>query len=441
MIVMKFGGTSMGTGTMIAQVADIVRARMESSPLVVVSAASGVTDMLLGAARQAAAGNEPAPFHGKIRGCHVAILEDLLLDTTMLDHHFAEILEVLKGIYYLRELTLRTKDYVASFGERMSSEILAARFRALGLKARAYPAWDAGFVTTSEFTQARVLPEARDLIRDRLSGLDHLPVVTGFIGKDEAGQITTLGRGGSDFTAAIIGEAVGASEIQIWTDVSGIMTADPRIVAGAKVLPVVSFAEASEMAVFGARVLHPKTIEPAALGGIPVRVKNTFRPDDDGTLILPDFHRESGEISGITSRRDVSVVNLNSTGMLETPGFLSRVFAVFERKRISVDVLATSEVNVSMTVDSTALLEEAMAELRNIAAVTRQDGRSIICLVGEGMKYKAGISGRIFAVLAREGINVEMISQGASQINMTFIVKNEDTATAVCALHDEFFPN
>lgn len=483
MIVMKFGGTSVGSSQAIRQVAGIVKSHMKREPVVVVSAVGGVTDLLLQAGKEASQGGDPLSLSGRIEERHAPILRELGVGKGEVGGFFEAILEVLKGISLLREFTPRTSDYLLSFGERMSARIVASCFRGVGMRSLAVDAWDAGFLTTSEHGAARPLPEASGLMKKwwkKLfasgtarpgrtgggAGAGIVPVVTGFIGKDRSGEITTLGRGGSDFSASLLGAALVAEEIQIWTDVSGIMTADPRLVRGARALSVISFPEAAELAFFGGKILHPKTIEPAVRDRIPVVVKNTFSPRDPGTTILAEVPvSQAGEggrgrrvrgsrgggasgqretpglwpVKAVTCKKGITVVNVYSTRMLDAHGFLAQVFEIFHRHEISIDVIATSEVNISLTLDDARGLAEAIHELSRIATVTVEGGRSIICLVGDGIKSTRGVAGKVFAVLAGEGINVEMISQGASQINLSCVVNERETAKAVRSLHRAFF--
>ena len=438
---MKFGGTSVGSAAIIQQLTDIVRTELPRRPLVVVSAASKVTDLLLGAARRAAQGEDPDGLHGPVREREHDLLKEMGLSLELVDDHLDRLVDLLKGISLLGELTLRTLDRVAACGEQMSARIVAEFMRRGGLQARDYPAWDFGMLTDSNFGSARMIGCATERIRKAWAEAgDVVPVVTGFIGKDAGGHVTTLGRGGSDLSASLFGTAIGAEEIQIWTDVSGIMTCDPRLVPAARVVPEMSFEEAAELAYFGAKVLHPGTIEPATRAGIPVVVKNTFRPQDVGTWVLPTRRTPACGPVSIATSRHVREVNINATRMLDVSGFLARVFGVFGQLDISVDVVATSEVNVSFTVDcSQEKLQQAIEELSSVARVTVEDERSIICIVGEGLKYIRGLAGEIFRVVGELGVNIDMISQGASEINVTFVIRDEDCERTLQALHRRFF--
>ncbi|MBI2144102.1 aspartate kinase [Candidatus Woesearchaeota archaeon] len=441
MIVMKFGGTSVGTAESIRRVVDRVRAARSRNPFVVVSAISGVTDMLLAAAREAL--GRKASVKGivsEIEARHMAVAGKLGLGSSIISGEVAELEHVLFGISLVGELTLRTTDHVASFGERMSSRIVAAFARKSGLKAEAFNAYDLGMVTDKNFGSAEILPKTFEAIASSVAKLPSgvVPVVTGFIGRTEDGDITTLGRGGSDYTAAIYGAALKAEEIQIWTDVDGIMTADPRIVPEARTVSIVSFEEASELAYFGAKVLHPKTILPAMNGNIPVRVLNTFNPSGTGTLILKNS-TEKGEITAITCKKGVYVININSARMLMAYGFLHHVFRLFDEFKVPVDMIATSEVNVSVTVEKRFDVSGLVEKLKEFAAVTVLADRASLCIVGEGIKSMPGVGGRISSVLGKSGINVEMTSQSHNDVNMGLVVSEKSVDGAVRALHGEFF--
>ncbi|HEY4001104.1 MAG TPA: aspartate kinase [Candidatus Xenobia bacterium] len=439
MIVMKFGGTSVGSAERIEGVCRIVASYRQKNPLVVVSALSGITDQLLKACHDVMAGVAPHRLADAIRERHERVIHDLKLSSLDLTSYFRELEDILRGIFYVGECTARTRDRMASFGERLSARIVAAAMTARGLPATAHDAGDAGLLTSSEFGHAKVSPESDELLKKMLGHTDTVSVVTGFIGKDMHGNITTLGRGGSDFSAALIGAALDVEEIQIWTDVPGIMTADPRIVPEALVLPEVTFEEAAELAFFGAKILHPRTIEPAVRRNIPVVCKNSFAPEQPGTAVIGHAKAEEGGVRAITSKSGVTTLNIYSTRMMEAPGFLAEIFKILHAHDLSVDVISTSEVNVSLTLDNNERLEEALPELRRVAHVDTEGQRSIVCLVGAGIKDTPGVSGKVFSVLAREHINVEMISQGASRINITFVVPDAARTAAVKALHEAFF--
>jgi aspartate kinase len=444
MIVMKFGGTSVGSAAAMRRVASIVERARKRKPAVVVSAVSKVTDRLLAAARAAQARTgAPEKLLEDLAATHRSILSELSLPADLVDGDLLQLGEALRGIYLLRELTSRSLDYVASFGEVLSSKIVAALLDSQGVPARAWTGWDAGVLTDDRHGEAAVLPDTYARLRKNLSRElgRRVPVITGFVGKTPGGERTTLGRGGSDYSAAIVGRALGAEEIQIWTDVPGILSCDPRIVKDAFTLRHLTFAEAAELAYFGAKVLHPKTVEPAVDVGIPVRIVDTFAPEDPGTLVLKEHKVDDGRLfEGLAVKKENLLVNLTSTRMLDAEGYLAEIFGLLARHDISVDCLATSEVSVTFTCAGRyrGALGHSLEALRRIAHPAVHAGRSVIAAVGERMRVRPGVAGEIFGVLARERINVEMISQGASELNLTFVVADEHADRALRALHAEF---
>ncbi|MCG3134184.1 MAG: Bifunctional aspartokinase/homoserine dehydrogenase 1 [Planctomycetes bacterium] len=440
MRVLKFGGTSVGDAERIRGVVAIVRGRAaaDGRVAVVVSAQSGVTNQLIELAHHAAAGHaDPAPLRARLEG----LIADLSLEPGLIDDELDELETLLRGISLVGDLTLRSLDRMMSFGERCSARISAAAMVAAGLPARAYMAYDVGLVTDATYGSAHVQPESYERIEAALDaafddGL--LPVVTGFVAKDGDGYITTLGRGGSDYSAAIFGAALGAAEIEIWTDVDGVMSADPRIVAGARSLDRMSFEEAAELAYYGAKVIHPATIQPAVWKDIPIRVLNTMRPEHPGTLILRASASEPG-VRSIASKGGITAVHVTSHRMLLQVGFMRRMFEVFERHQIVIDMISTSEVSVTVTTDNPKNLPAADAELREFSEVRVDGDKAILCLVGEGLRDVPDVLTRVFAVLQRESVPVRMVSVGASRINVSLLVDRGDEKRAVKALHAEFF--
>lgn len=440
MIVMKFGGTSVGSADSIKSVAEITALYKDKKPVLVLSAIGGITDKLIEAAQKAF--SEGIVNIYEIKEKHKTILNDLKLDNKLIDKELNELKEILDVIAKIKDNSNKIMDIICSFGERMSSRIVAAYFNSIGMKAKNFDAYDIGMVTNSNFGAAEPLDFVEEKLKENLSKTDSIPVITGFIGKNEEGQITTLGRGGSDYTATIIGTAIDAEEIQIWTDVNGMMTSDPRVVKEAKTIPRISFNEAAELSTFGARILHPKTILPAIKKNIPVKVLNSFNRSEAGTTILNKTENSTEIVKAISFKKDITLLNINSTRMLLAHGFLAKLFEVFNKYRISVDMISTSEVNVSLTVDSINNNEElnkAIEELKGIGEVTIVENKSLICLVGNGMKNTVGIAARIFSVVAKNNINVDMVSRGASEINVGFIVNSDDTEKTVQCLHKEFF--
>jgi aspartate kinase len=430
MIVMKFGGTSVGSAQRIHSVYEIVKERLAKKPVVVVSAVSGVTDMILAYARDEGSFKE-------MQDKHYSIIDALGLERDIISANLRQL--KMLGKKSAKSQTPEIMDSIVSLGERMSSKIVAAYMNKKGMKAQAYNAYDIGFVTDSNFTDAEILPKTYANIAKKLKPEEGVvPVITGFIAKNVKGKITTLGRGGSDYTAAIIGAAIKSEEIQIWTDVSGVKTTDPKIVKKAVTVPILSFKEASELAYFGAKILHPKTILPAMDKDIPVRVLNTYEPEHPGTLIVRETPEKTKKIKAIACKRNISVVNIVSSRMLNAYGFMEEIFDVFEKHCIVVDLVATSEVSVSVTVASKNL-EALQKDLSAFATVNIYHNKSIISVVGEGLKSNAEVPARVFKVTRKADARVEMISQGASEINLSIVVGNDEAEKVVKMLHREFF--
>jgi aspartate kinase len=457
MIVMKFGGTSVRDAAAIRNVANIVVRARERFPLVVVSACAGVTNALLGMAKKSAEGNlhEALAAVAALRQRHFAIAEELLKDgrrhssrehaQEALDRDCRELEKLAQSLAVLQELTPRTLDQCTAFGEQWSSLLLTHELLQRGCDAGVVDARTV-LITGNEFTRAtplfdRIDAKAKEVFLPRLQQRQ-LVVTQGFIGATPNGLTTTIGRGGSDYSAAIFGAALEAEEIQIWTDVDGILSADPSILPEARRIKQMTFNEAAELAYFGAKVLHPSTILPAIKKNIPVRVLNSKRPEGEGTLITQTAAgRSSCIVKSIAYKERITVINVQSTRMLMAHGFLARLFAVFATHQKSIDVIATSEVGVSLTIDNADDLEALLAELREFAEVRVEHNKAVFCLVGENMKSTRGIAARVFAALDRAGVNMELISHGGSEINLTFVIGEAQIAAAVKCLHDEFFAN
>ncbi len=448
MIVMKFGGTSVESAAAIERVAAIVRARLERQPVVVVSAMGKTTNKLLALAADAARGDRDGALAQveALRQFHLAEAGALISPAAavelneIIDIHFRELSELVTGLTVLGELTPRSIDAVSSYGERLSSQIVTLAFRELGMEAGHVDSRGV-VLTDGRHTQAAPLyPQSYARLCNAIPPLcraGKVVVMGGFIASTEDGITTTLGRGGSDFSAAIVGAGIGAEEIQIWTDVDGMMTADPNAVHGARRLKIISFAEAAELAYFGAKVLHPATVVPAVEKNIPVLILNSRRPEVEGTRIVREAVPSLNPVKSIACKKGITVVNIHSSRMLMAHGFLHRIFEVFDQFETPVDMLATSEISVSLTIDSVSRLKEICSELEKFADVSVEHGRATVCLVGDDIRNRAGISARVFRAL--DTINVLMISQGASQLNMSLVVEQTDLRAAVEALHTEFF--
>ena len=459
MIVMKFGGTSVADQAAIERLMAIVRAARQVAiqpesedwrgPIVVVSALGGVTDRLLGMAAEAGAGDaEGARANVRAlcaRHLEVASVIEDGPERREVERFVAgqcEELERIAGaLSVLRDVTPRWLDAIAATGEILSSRLVAAALSSRGLSASWVDARQV-IVTTGDHTSAApLMSETTAALRrvvDPLLAGRRVPVIGGFVGATLGGITTTLGRGGSDYSAALIGACLGAREIQIWTDVDGMLTADPRIVPDVRLVPHLSFAEASELAYFGAKVLHPATIQPAVGQNIPVRILNSQRPQDAvGTLITRERPSTGCPLTAVASKRNVTVVDITSTRMLMAHGFLRRIFEVFEQQRTPVDVVTTSEVSVSVTVDDTRKLPDVIAGLADVADVTREDQMAILCAVGDGLQDDSTFVAKLLQAVG--GVPVRMLSQAASRRNITLVLRGADLDDALRRVHAQFF--
>jgi aspartate kinase len=450
-VVMKFGGTSVADPDAIGRLIGIVRRHLASdashAPVVVVSALSGVTDTLIDVARLAEDGNggQAATVLRALRERHVTVASavtkhsrDAVLAAVRAE--FEELIGLVQALAVLREVSSRSLDAVVATGEVLSSRIIAAALADQGIAS----AWiDARQVLVTDAEHTGAAPEmiatcerARELVAP-VTKTAQVAVLGGFIGATASGVTTTLGRGGSDYSAAIFGACLGVSEIQIWTDVDGMLTADPRVVPEPHLVPQLSFAEASELAYFGAKVLHPSTILPAVAKNIPVRILNSRRPDSSGTVITADGHPANGQLTAIACKRNVTVIDITSTRMLMAHGFLRRLFEVFERFKTAVDVVTTSEVSVSVTVDDTRRLDAIVDNLRNFAEVSCEPEMAIISAVGENLRSDPMLFGR--AVTSLQRIPLRLVSQAAGRRNITFVLRDADLPGAMAKLHETFF--
>ena len=426
----------------IRHVAGIVRTNIERHPALVLSAMGDTTDHLLEAGDDAYRNGNVSV--DRIEKHHLAVMKSLKLPEQSqkeIKPLMEELRSLLSGIALIRELTGRTRDYLVSFGERLSVRIAAACFNAAGIPAAACDAWDAGFVSDSNYTAAELLKESWELIPEKIMPLikaGTVPVVTGFIAKDLNGNITTLGRGGSDLSATMIAAACKAEETQVWKDVDGILTADPRMVKKAKPVETVTYEEAAELAYFGAQVLHPRAMQPCIKTGTPVLVKNSYNVSAPGTRIVASLEKKNVPVRAITSRRNVTLVDIVSTRMLGQYGFLAEVFSTFARHSISVDMVATSEVSISLTLDTAYELSALKKDLAKIASVDIKTGKAIVTIIGN-VRRSSEILARAFRTCQILGVTVQMVSQGASKVNISFIVNDAEAAEVVQALHLDFF--
>jgi len=454
--IMKFGGTSVEGATAFKNAAGIVFDRQALRPVVVVSAMARFTDALIASVQQAftaraAAGADSLEKHFDR---HLRVIDALLSSEAtrmreLIARSRVEIKELLDaaaaevagaGVNDSRKRRKFFEDAVVSYGERLSAALLAAVLIENQVVCTDVDARRCIITDDEHGCATPLMPETVRNARERLEPLiasGCTPVLGGFIGATVDGVTTTLGRGGSDYTAALIGAALEAKEIQIWTDVPGVLTADPRLVANARTVPHLSFEEAAELAYFGAKVLHPKTLHPAIERDIPVRICNSRAQEGGSTLVVGESKRSSQTVKAIAHKTGVTTVQVTSTRMLGAYGFLRALFEVFAEHKTAVDVVTTSEVSVSLSLDDTTSLGEIVAELEKLGTVSVEEKRAILCVVGEGLRTTPGIAARIFSTIS--DINVSLISQGASRINLTFAVEEEHVRETVARLHKEFF--
>lgn len=450
LVVMKFGGTSVEDARAMERTAAIVAGRRSRGlrAVVVVSAMAKVTDQLLAAAKAAGDGDKAGALAiaARLRNRHLETAAQLLDEVRIAQMHlvlgqeFDALDDLLRGISAVGELTPRTNDLVVSFGERLSSRMVAEAFAQRGLHGAHVDARTC-VVTDAHFGKAAPLEAAIEsrLIEHVLPLLDagRTPVMGGFIGATVDGITTTLGRGGSDYTAALIGGGLHAGAIEIWTDVNGIMTTDPRICPDALRVKTISFEEAAELAYFGAKVLHPATILPAVQKSIPVWVLNSREAENEGTKITAVAPHCSSPFKSIAAKKKLTIIDVVASRMLMSHGYLKAVFDVFDKYKCAIDMVSTSEVSISLTVDSNERLPEICEELGRIADVKYEGRKALICLVGEDIRGHNGIAGQVFTAVSH--VNLRMISQGASEINMSFMIDEDDVDEAVRSLHRAFF--
>lgn len=461
-IVMKFGGAVISTPERIKRAVKLIKEQREEGKeiVVVASAIPGVTDGLIEASKKASVSDwefvkkfidEQASLHRslakgtiKSEGALNALLKELkgLID---------ELREILFSVARLKELTPRSKDFTLSFGERFSCAILCAALKDANLKAEWIGGGEAGIVTNEEFGNARPLLNVTfQKLRERLLPLvkeGAVPVVAGFIGRTPDGAVTTLGRGGSDYTATIIGAALRANEILLWKEVDGLMTADPKVEPKARTISTISYAEANEIAYFGAKILHPRALRPAAEAGIPVRIKNAFNPKNPGTLITGEQRIKPKEVAkAISFIKDVGLINVSGSEMVGTPGVAAQVFKILGEHGINILMISqgSSEVSISFAVSrenlskAVDLLELNLLGGEVVKEISSENDVSIVAVVGAGMRGTPGVAARVFKAVAEKGINVRMIAQGSSELNISFVVKEKDGPKAINALHEEF---
>jgi len=454
---MKFGGTSVADAQCIRNVVDILEKHHKAGDelAVVVSAQRGVTDQLIEIISRLPTAKDDSAIEPLIQALgkrHMTTLEgaapDFVAETgAVIEDRLISLQNILFAVYNLRELTPRSKDYVISFGERMLAPVISAALLQRGIPSSVIDGCDAGILTTSQHGESTALVESDARIKKRIEPLldREIPVIMGFMGCTRNGVITTLGRSGSDYSASIIGAGIDADEIWIWTDVDGIMTCDPRVINDARVMPSLSYIEVMELSYFGAKVMHPRSIEPAMRKNILVRVKNTFNPSHPGTVIVRNGQRDNRVVKALTYIDKVAAININGAQMIGRPGVAKAIFTILADHEVNVMMISqgSSEANISLIVDEAHLnaAVHALADLVKqgiVREVTHNHDVCAVAVVGAGMAGAPGTGGRIFTALGKTGINVMMISQGSSEANISFVVKQEDGPRAVRVLHDEF---
>ena len=459
-LVMKFGGTAVDSPDKVRHVAQLVKSHKKGSEIVcVVSAVRGMTDGLLSIAESVKRGDKTSidEFIKKSSKIHADIVEGAISDKKLRGEAVAavkkiisELQDVLGGIVLLGEVTPKSLDYLMSFGERLSTPIVSFALQDIGIKSDHLTGKEAGILTDGNFGEARPLMDTTKLrVSHKIEPMlkqDSVPVVTGFIGADQYGNITTIGRGGSDYTATIIAASIGAEEVWLWSDVDGLMTADPKIVKDAQVLREVSFSEAMEMALFGAKYMHPRALEPVIDTKIPIRIRNTFNVKHAGTVITQNPSKESQKIvKSVSAIRHTALIDVSGGGMVGAPGTAAKIFDTLAKNRVNIMMISQSpsESSISMVVRKSDLDKATTTlELSLLGKVIKQinvnDDVAVIAVVGSGMRGIKGVAAKVFGAVAKHGVNVIMIAQGSSELNLAFVVNDSDCDQAVRALHAEF---
>ena len=458
-IVMKFGGTSVGDGKKVKHVANLIKKfALNNQVVVVTSALNSVTDQLSAIVAKAKKGDSSESALESLQERHEQVLSEAILKQEIrgkVGQEVSSLMQMLRKVVQggtlLKELTPRSTDYILSFGERLAVPIIAGAVEDIGLKSMHLSGGEAGIITDDNFGEATPLINVtRHKVLKTLGPLvDNgiVPVVTGFVGSTQNGETSTIGRGGSDYSSTIIGSSINADEVWIWTDVDGLLTADPKVVKDSRLIPEISYAEAAEMVLLGAKAMHPRALEPAKERGFPVRIKNTFNPNSNGTLISKDVKVTKGEIvKGVAAIKDVALINISGMSMAGMPGTAGRVFDVLGKNGINIIMISQSisESNISFLVRRNQLhkamntLEIGLLGRSSVKDVTFEDDVSAVAIIGAGMKGTPGVASRLFGAVAKRHINVRMIAQGSSELNISFVVSESDCDEVVRTIHDEF---
>jgi len=460
-IVVKFGGTSVGDGKKINNVCEIIKKMVKDNQVIVVSSAlQSTTDELVDLAKSAGKGENNTQAMETIANRHEStikdvinnqeIQKDVLESTTDLINDLKKTIE---GVITIKELSKKTLDYILSFGERMAVPIISAKLREMGIESKHFTGGEIGIMTDENFGDASPLMKVtQHNVKNNLANiLDKItPVVTGFIGITQQGEISTLGRGGSDFTASLIGMCLDVDEVWIMTDVDGLLTANPKLYPNAKTIPQLSYDEAAEMAIMGAKGMHPRALDPARTANIPVRIKNTFNPEAEGTLINKDIIVKTNEITkAVTSIDELAMVTLSGMNMVGNPGTAGEIFGVLGRNNVNIIMISQSisEANITFLIKNNdvrkavSVLQVSLLGKSTVTNISSDDSVSVISIVGAGMKGTRGVAARLFGAISRENMNVKMIAQGSSEQNISFVVDQSNTVKAIKAIHKEFNMN
>ena len=457
-IVLKFGGTSVGSGKKITNVCDIVQKVKKNNQVIVVSSAlQSTTDELLELSENAKKGQVNKKIINDIVQRHQDAIKDIIQDKKIQDEVFEEVSSLIKdlektveGVIIVKELSDKTKDKIVSFGERLAVPIISAKLRDMGIKSESFTGGEVGIMTDENFGNASPLMKVtQHNVKNNLSNLleETVPVITGFIGVTQQGDISTIGRGGSDFSASLIGMCLSVDEIWFMTDVDGLLTANPKLYPNAKTIPQLSYDEAAEMAIMGAKGMHPRALDPARTANIPVRIKNTFNPEAEGTLINKDIIVKTNEVTkAVTSINELAMITLSGMNMVGNPGTAGEIFGVLGRNNVNIIMISQSisEANITFLIKNNdvrkavSVLQVSLLGKSTVTNISSDDSVAVISIVGAGMKGTQGVAARLFGAISRENMNVKMIAQGSSEQNISFVVDQSNTVKAIEAIHREF---
>tara|TARA_B000000460_G_scaffold192804_1_gene139724 strand:- start:701 stop:2086 length:1386 start_codon:yes stop_codon:yes gene_type:complete len=457
-IVLKFGGTSVGSGKKITNVCDIVQKVKKNNQVIVVSSAlQSTTDELLELSENAKKGQVNKKIINDIVQRHQDAIKDIIQDKKIQDEVFEKVSSLIKelektveGVIIVKELSDKTRDKIVSFGERLAVPIISAKLRDMGIKSESFTGGEVGIMTDENFGNASPLMKVtQHNVKNNLSNLleETVPVITGFIGATQQGDISTIGRGGSDFSASLIGMCLSVDEIWFMTDVDGLLTANPKLYPNAKTIPQLSYDEAAEMAIMGAKGMHPRALDPARTANIPVRIKNTFNPEAEGTLINKDIIVKTNEVTkAVTSINELAMITLSGMNMVGNPGTAGEIFGVLGRNNVNIIMISQSisEANITFLIKNNdvrkavSVLQVSLLGKSTVTNISSDDSVAVISIVGAGMKGTQGVAARLFGAISRENMNVKMIAQGSSEQNISFVVDQSNTVKAIEAIHREF---